>query len=80
MGKNHDNILVYGKSDDFLYNTQYLPYSEEYIEQRFSHVEVVDGKERRFKDAFLGTATTQATIEQLKKKTKSIILHREECA
>ena len=25
MGKNHDNILVYGKSDDFLYNTQYLP-------------------------------------------------------
>lgn len=70
MGKNHDNILVYGKSDDFLYNTQYLPYSEEYIEQRFSHVEVVDGKERRFKDAFLGTATTQATIEQLKKENK----------
>ena len=70
MGKNHDNILVYGKSDDFLYNTQYLPYTEEYIEQRFSHIEVVDGKERRFKDAFLGTATTQATIEQLKKEGK----------
>lgn len=47
-----------------------MPYSEEYIEQRFSHVEVVDGKERRFKDAFLGTATTQATIEQLKKENK----------
>lgn len=70
MGKNHDNILVYGKSDDFLYNTQYLPYTEEYIDQRFSHIEVVDGKERRFKDAFLGTATTQATIEQLKKEGK----------
>jgi len=70
MGKNHDNILVYGKSDVFLYNTQYLPYSEEYIDQRFSHIEVVDGKERRFKDAFLGTATTQVTIEQLKKEGK----------
>jgi adenine-specific DNA-methyltransferase len=70
MGKNHDNILVYGKSDVFLYNTQYLPYTEEYIDQRFSHIEVVDGKERRFKDAFLGTATTQVTIEQLKKEGK----------
>ena len=70
MGKNHDNILVYGKSDIFLYNTQYLPYTEEYIDQRFSHIEVVDGKERRFKDAFLGTATTQVTIEQLKKEGK----------
>ena len=70
MGKNHDNILIYGKSDEFLYNTQYLPYSEDYIDQRFSHVEVVEGKERRFKDAFLGTATTQSTIEQLKKENK----------
>lgn len=70
MGKNHDNILIYGKSDEFLYNTQYLPYSDEYIDQRFSHVEVVNGKERRFKDAFLGTATSQATIEQLKKENK----------
>lgn len=52
MGKNHDNILVYVKSDSFLYNTIYLPYSEEYIAKRFSHVEIVNGKERRFKDAF----------------------------
>ena len=70
MGKNHDNILVYCKSDDFLYNTQYLPYSDEYIDQRFSHIEVIDGKERRFKDAFLGTATSPTTIEQLKKENK----------
>ena len=70
MGKNHDNILVYCKSDEFLYNTQYLPYSDEYIDQRFSHIEVIDGKERRFKDAFLGTATSPTTIEQLKKENK----------
>ena len=70
MGKNHDNILVYAKSDDFLYNTQYLPYSDEYLDQRFIHIEVVEGKERRFKDAFLGTATSQDTIEQLKRENK----------
>ena len=70
MGKNHDNILVYGKSADFLYNTVYLPYSEDYIAQRFSHMEVVDGIERRFKDAFLGTATTIDTINRLKAENK----------
>lgn len=70
MGKNHDNILVYSCSSDFLYNTVYLPYSEEYIAQRFSHTEIVDGKERRFKDAFLGTATTIDTINRLKAENK----------
>lgn len=70
MGKNHDNILVYCKSDDFVYNTEYIPYTDEYISQRFTHTEVVDGKERRFKDAFLGTATTQETIDKLKAENK----------
>ncbi len=65
-GKNHDNILYYSKSENFTYNTIYLPYSEDYVKQRFSHKEVVNGKERYFKDAFLGTATTQETIEKLK--------------
>ena len=70
MGKNHDNILIYSKSEDFLYNTIYLPYSEDYIQQRFSHTEEVNGQIRRFKDAFLGTATTQETIERLKAENK----------
>ena len=67
MGKNHDNILYYSLGDDRVYNTEYLPYTEEYINQRFSHVEIQDGKERRFKDAFLGNATS---IEELKKDNK----------
>ena len=70
MGKNHDNILVYGKSENFLYNTQYLKYTDEYINQRFNHIENIDGTERRFKDAFLGTATTKETIKQLKDENK----------
>lgn len=67
MGKNHDDILVFKKSDNFIYNTQYIPYSKEYVEQRFSHQEP-DG--RRFKDAFLGSATTKETVERLKKEDK----------
>ena len=70
MGKNHDNILVYGKGEDIVYNTEYIPYSDDYVAQRFSHVEIVDGKERRFKDAFLGTATTPETIEKLKSENR----------
>ena len=70
MGKNHDNILVYSKNESFTYNTIYLPYSEEYIKKRFCHSEIKDGKEVFFKDAFLGTATTKDTVEQLKKENK----------
>ena len=70
MGKNHENILIYSKGDDFVYNTEFLPYSDEYINQRFTHSEMVNGKERRFKDAFLGTATSASTIEALKKENK----------
>lgn len=70
MGKNHDNILYYSLGDDRTYNTEYIPYTEEYINQRFSHIETQDRKERRFKDAFLGNATAASTIEELKKANK----------
>ncbi len=70
MGKNHENILVYSVGDDFVYNTEYIPYSEEYVKQRFTHSELVNGKERLFKDAFLGTATSKQTIDELKKENK----------
>lgn len=68
VGKNYDSILFYYKSDNTQYNTQYIPYSEDYIKQRFVHIEPKTG--RRFKDAFLGTATTQKTIQRLKEEDK----------
>ena len=67
MGKNHDDIMIFSKSVDFIYNTEYVPYSREYIDQRFCHKES-DG--RRFKDAFLGSKTTKETIERLKQEDK----------
>jgi len=33
----HDSILYYSKSDDKIFNKQYIPYTEEYIKQRFTH-------------------------------------------
>ena len=73
MGKNHDDILVYSMSPGSLYNLQYTPYTDEYIEEQFKHTEE-DG--RKFKDAFLGVDPSDERVEELRKegrlfKTKS---------
>jgi len=68
LGKNHDDVFLYRCSSQTPYRVEMLPYSKEYIEQRFSHIEEKTG--RRFKDAFLGTATTSETIARLKREDK----------
>ena len=42
----HDVILFYTKTDDYTWNPMYLPYSEEYVEKFYRHVEQETG--RRF--------------------------------
>ena len=37
MGKIHDVILFYAKSKDGLYNIQYLPYDESYLQSHYKH-------------------------------------------
>ena len=37
MGAVHDTILLYSKSESYLWNKQYAPYSEEYLQQRYKH-------------------------------------------
>ncbi|MCR4311166.1 MAG: site-specific DNA-methyltransferase [Candidatus Taylorbacteria bacterium] len=68
LGKNHDDIFLYGKSQDVDYKMEHVPYSDEYLAQRFSHIEEETG--RRFKDAFLGSATPQKTIDRLKTENR----------
>jgi adenine-specific DNA-methyltransferase len=68
IGKNYDSILYFTKSNAYNYNAQYIPYSKEYIDERFIHIESETG--RRFKDAFLGTATSRETIERLKAENR----------
>jgi DNA modification methylase len=67
VGKNHDDIFYYSKSDNLIFNNIYIPYSNEYIQQRFVHKDP-DG--RLYKDQPLGTATTQKTIDKLKAENR----------
>ncbi len=47
MGRLHDVLFLYTKSDDFTWNMQYTPYSEEYTEAFYKHVE--KGTDRRYR-------------------------------
>src|SRR5688572_153721 len=38
-GRVHDVLLFYTKGDSWAFNPQYLPYSQEYIESHYRHVE-----------------------------------------
>jgi len=68
LGKSHDDILYYSKSQsNFTYNPIYIPYSEDYIEERFSKV---DENGRKFKDEKIGTATSPETFQRLKDEGK----------
>lgn len=59
-GRAHDSIFWYTKSDDFIFNTQYVPYADSYIK---SHYNQVDEKGRQYRPHWLGT-TTDETISK----------------
>ena len=65
IGHSHDMIFWYSKSEDYVYNPIKIPYSEEYIKERFSKK---DENGRYFKDEKIGTATTEETIQRLKEE------------
>ncbi len=67
IGHSHDVIFWYSKSNNSVYNPIMVPYSDAYIEERFSKV---DKNGKRFKDEKIGTATPKATIDKLKKDGK----------
>ncbi|MBM4450705.1 MAG: hypothetical protein FJ022_07955, partial [Chloroflexi bacterium] len=46
FGRVHDIILLYTKSDDYTWNTQFLPFSTRQIEQQYNKV---DGSGRRYR-------------------------------
>ena len=51
-GRVRDVLLFYTKSDTYTWNTQYTPYSEEYLQSEYRHVE----KGRHYKEADLTAA------------------------
>lgn len=56
MGITHNNIFLYTKNENSIWNPQYEPYSEEYLA---SHFRKVDADGRRFEDTDLTAAGLQ---------------------
>jgi len=44
FGRNHDNILFYSKSDNWVWNTQYQEYDKSYLESGFRSIEPETGR------------------------------------
>lgn len=43
----HDALLIYSKSSQFQFNPQYVPYTKEYVEERYKHTETQGPKKRQ---------------------------------
>ncbi|MDX2212949.1 MAG: DNA methyltransferase [Oculatellaceae cyanobacterium bins.114] len=50
LGRIHDVIFLYSKSENFTWNMQYQPYSEEYINSFYKHIEPETGRRYRLSD------------------------------
>lgn len=44
LSNNHDSIFYYTKGDDYTFNKIYQPYSKEYIEKSYNHIEEGTGR------------------------------------
>lgn len=62
--RNHDTILYYSKSEHSVYNTQYTPYSEQYIKERFTKDDH-DGR-GPYTDQAIGSRSAESIAEMEK--------------
>lgn len=51
LGRIHDVILLYSKSEKMTWNMQYQPYSQDYIDSFYKHIEADSGRRYRLSDA-----------------------------
>ncbi len=49
FGPVHDTLLFFSKTEEFRWNKLFQPYDQTYIDAFYTHVETVDGKERRWR-------------------------------
>ena len=68
--RNHDVILFYTNSEKYIYNTQYLPYTEEYIKERYTK----DDNDGRgpYTDQAIGTRGAEL-LEELERDNRIFI-------
>jgi len=50
LGRLHDVILFYSKSDSYLWNVQYMPYGEEYLHTHYKNIEPGTGRRYELAD------------------------------
>ncbi len=50
LGRIHDIVLLYSKSDEWTWNWLYTPYDEEYVDSFYKHVEPKTGRRYRLGD------------------------------
>jgi adenine specific DNA methylase Mod len=50
MGRLHESIFVYTKSDDYTWNMQYIPYDEKYLETHYRNTETGTGRRYELAD------------------------------
>ncbi|MGB8886913.1 MAG: DNA methyltransferase [Candidatus Korobacteraceae bacterium] len=51
LGRLHDTLLLYTKSESFNWQMQYTPYSDEYFQAFYKHVDPTTGRRYRLSDA-----------------------------
>ena len=61
FGRNHDTIWFYSKRDNYNYQNIFQKYRDEYVD---THYNKVDQNGRKYRTHWVGTKTTQATIEK----------------
>ena len=68
--RNHDTILFYTKGEQCEYNTQYIPYTEEYIRQRYTK----DDNDGRgpYTDQAIGTRSKES-LEELERDNRIFV-------
>ena len=67
LGRNHDTIFWYTKSDSFTFNKQFIPYSEDYIKERYKNNDN-DGR-GPYTDQPIGPRTKES-VEKLRKDNR----------
>ena len=68
FGRSSDIIYLYGKTQKSIFNTIYLPYTQEYIDYNFTYAD----KRGRFRRQPIGTRTPEA-IESFREKDMIIV-------
>ena len=77
LGRIHDVILFYTKGTKFTWNPQYTPYSRDYAEKKYRHVEAGTGRRYQLGTLTANSLSTSNPIYEFMGVTRSWMYNRE---